>query len=442
LPALFQVTDRQINPTTGGFDGQVILTPFRNHVITAGISFYRDTSADDRIVIRGTLPTLPGGLTPAQAQTLAARIRTDGDVLRSLRNSQPRRDVPNANFQDLAFFVQDEYTPSRYVRLIGGLRVDGYRSRALDTPSYDIFNLIPPGTAGINGLESLRHANVAVTGSGGIVVSPIPAVSLVARVARSYREPNIFDRYNAGASHTLSPTTRSVTIPNPDLRPETGINLDLGAKVRFTRFSGAFTYFRNNYTNFIGNFGTPVPGLAPIPNPIPGGVPLAVLQRQNLGRIRMQGIEAEFEAPFRLPDALRSSFVTLLGNLSVTRGDDLQANQPVDPFNFPVVPVKAVLGTRWNSATNRYWMEYRSRIVTTQRRLPPGSLYAQPGTARLGFTVHDVRGGINFDRERYGVALTLGVENLGNRFYQDLFTLFDAPARGRAFVAGVRLRFF
>jgi hemoglobin/transferrin/lactoferrin receptor protein len=226
------------------------------------------------------------------------------------------------------------------------------------------------------------------------------------------------------------------------LRPETGINLDLGAKVRFTRFSGAFTYFRNNYTNFIGNFGTPVPGLAPIPNPIPGGVPLAVLQRQNLGRIRMQGIEAEFEAPFRLPDALRSSFVTLLGNLSVTRGDDLQANQPVDPFNFPVVPVKAVLGTRWNSATNRYWMEYRSRIVTTQRRLPPGSLYARPGTARLGFTVHDVRGGINFDRERYGVALTLGVENLGNRFYQDLFSLFDAPARGRAFVAGVRLRFF
>lgn len=134
--------------------------------------------------------------------------------------------------------------------------------------------------------------------------------------------------------------------------------------------------------------------------------------------------------------------MTLLGNLSVTRGDDLRANQPVDPFNFPVVPVKAVLGTRWNSATNRYWMEYRSRIVTTQRRLPPGSLYARPGTARLGFTVHDVRGGVNFDRERYGVALTLGVENLGNRFYQDLFSLFDAPARGRAFVAGVRLRFF
>lgn len=36
LPALFQVTDRQINPTTGGFDGQVILTPFRNHIITPG----------------------------------------------------------------------------------------------------------------------------------------------------------------------------------------------------------------------------------------------------------------------------------------------------------------------------------------------------------------------------------------------------------------------
>ncbi|MFQ3580914.1 MAG: TonB-dependent receptor [Chloracidobacterium sp.] len=442
LPALFQVTDRQINPTTGGFDGQVVLTPWRNHVITAGVSFYRDTSADDRIVLRGTLPTPPGGLTPAQAQAQAAQIRTDPAALRALRAAQPRRDVPNANFQDVAFFAQDEVIVNRYVRLIGGLRMDHYRSRALDTPSYDIFNLVPPGTAGITGLASLRHANTALTGSGGIVVSPIQNISLVARLARSYREPNIFDRYNAGASHTISPTTRSVTIPNPDLKPETGVNLDVGCKVRFTRFAGSLTYFRNRYSNFISNFGAPVPGLAPIPNPIPGGAPLAVLQRQNLGQIRMQGIEADVEAPFRLPDALRSSFVTLLGNISTTRGDDLQTNQPVDPFNFPVVPVKAVVGMRWNSATNRYWLEYRSRIVTTQRRLPPGSLYAQPGTARLGFTVHDLRGGINLDRERYGVAVTLGIENLSNRFYQDLFSLFDAPARGRAFVAGVRFRFF
>lgn len=442
LPALFQVTDRQINPTTGGFDGQVVLTPFRNHVVTAGVTFYRDASADDRIVIRGALPTPPGGLTPAQAQAQAARVRADGDFLRTLRNTQPRRDVPNANFQNLAFFAQNEFIPSRYVRLVGGLRVDRYSSRALDTPSYDIFNIVPPGAAGISGLESLRHANVAVTGSGGIVVNPVQSVSLVARLARSYREPNIFDRYNAGASHAISPTTRSVTIPNPDLKPETGVNLDVGAKVRFTRFSGSLTYFRNNYRNFISNFGAPVPGLAPIPNPLPGGAPLVALQRRNLGKIRIQGVEADFEAPFRLPETLRSSFFTLLGNVSVTRGDDVTASRPVDPFNFPVVPVKAVLGTRWNSATNRYWMEYRARIVTTQRRLPPGSLYAQPGTARLGFTVHDLRGGVNFDRERYGVAVTLGVENVGDRFHQDLFSLFDAPARGRAFVAGLRLRLF
>ncbi len=442
LPALFQVTDRQINPTTGGFDAQASLTPVRNHFVTVGVSFYRDDSADDRIIIRGALPTPPGGLTPTQAAQQASRIRTDGDFLRALRNTQPRRDVPNATFQNLAFFAQDEFIPSRYVRLIGGLRVDRYSSRALDTPSYDIFNLVPPGTGGINGLESLRHANVAVTGSGGIVVSPIQSVSLTARLARSYREPNIFDRYNAGASHTISPTTRSVTIPNPDLKPETGLNLDLGAKVRFARLSGALAYFRNSYSNFISNFGAPVPGLAPIPNPLPGGAPLVALQRQNLGRIRIQGIEAELEAPFRLPETLKSSFFTLLGNISVLRGDDARTNRPVDPFDFPIVPVKAVLGTRWNSATNRYWAECRARIVTTQRRLPPGSLYAQPGTARLGFTVYDARGGVNFNRERYGVTVTLGVENLGNRFYQDLFSLFDAPARGRAFVAGLRLRFF
>ncbi len=101
-----------------------------------------------------------------------------------------------------------------------------------------------------------------------------------------------------------------------------------------------------------------------------------------------------------------------------------------------------MLGLRWNTATNRYWTEYRARIVNTQNRVPAGSIYLQPGTARLGFTVHDLRGGMNFNREHYGVSLTVGVENLGNRFYQDLFSLFDAPSRGRSVVVGLRLRFF
>ncbi len=317
--AIFQVTDRQINPTTLGFDGQINLTPFAGHVLTAGVSFYRDTSRDDRVVVRGTNPSAPGGLTPAQAQINAARLRSDPEFLRSLRLSNPRRDVPNASFQDLAFFAQDEFTVNRFVKLVGGFRVDRYSSRAQDTPSYDIFNVIPPGTGGVTGLQSLNHANTAVTGTGGIVFNPVQSVSLVARLGRSYREPNIFDRYNAGASHSISPTTSSVTIPNPNLKAETGINLDAGVKVRFARFAGSVTYFNNTYDNFIGNFGAPLPGVAPIPNPIPGGRPLTVLQRQNLNRVRMQGMEAEFEAPFRLPEGFKNSFVTLSGNLSTTR---------------------------------------------------------------------------------------------------------------------------
>ncbi len=440
--AIFQVTDRQINPTTVGFDGQINLTPFAGHVLTGGVSFYRDTSRDDRVVVRGTNPAAPGGLTPAQAQINAARLRTDPEFLRSLRLSNPRRDVPNASFQDIAFFAQDEVRVNRFLRVVGGLRVDRYSSEAEDTPSFDIFNVIPPGTGGVSGLQSLRHANTAITGSGGVVFNPIEQVSLVARLGRSYREPNIFDRYNAGASHSISPTTSTVTIPNPNLKPETGINLDTGVKVRFARLAGSFTYFNNTYDNFIGNFGAPLPGVAPIPNPIPGGRPLTVLQRQNLNRVRMQGVEAELEVPFRLPEAFRNSFLTFSGNLGYTRGDDVKTGLPVDPFNFPVVPLKTVVGLRWNTATNRYWSEYRARIVNTQNRVPAGSIYLQAGTARLGFTVHDLRGGMNFNREHYGISLTVGVENLGNRFYQDLFSLFDAPARGRSFVTGLRLRFF
>jgi hemoglobin/transferrin/lactoferrin receptor protein len=325
------------------------------------------------------------------------------------------------------------------LKFVGGLRLDRYASRAQDTPSFDIFNTAPLNQIGLDGLQSLRHANMAFTGSLGVVVSPTERVSLTTRIGRSYREPNIFDRYNAGASHTISPTTRSLTAPNPNLKPETGINLDAGVKVRFAKFAGSVAYFNNTYDNFISIFGEPLSGVAPVPGPFG---PLTVFQRQNINRIRIQGFEAEAEVPFRLPETLKHSFVTILGNVSYTRGDDVKANRPVDPFLFPVVPLKTVVGARWNTANNRYWSEYRARIVNGQDRLPAGSPFAAPGQPRLGFTAHDLRGGVNFNREHYGVSLTLGVENLGNRFYQDLFSLFGEPARGRAFVTGLRIRFF
>jgi hemoglobin/transferrin/lactoferrin receptor protein len=288
---------------------------------------------------------------------------------------------------------------------------------------------------GLDGLRSLNHQNTAVTGTLGLVVAPTEQISFVARVGRSYREPNIYDRYNAGASHDLRPATRTITVPNPDLIAETGINVDAGVRLRTKRFAGGFTYFNNTYRNFISLGGQPIPGVAPVPGPFG---PLTILQRVNANKLRMQGVEGEWEIPLRLGD----SFLTPVGNVSYTHGDDLRTGLPVDPFWYPAMPLKLVAGARWNSLTNRYWWEYRARVQTGMDRLPPNSLYLRPGTARLGFTTHDLRGGVNWQREHYSIALTVGVENLGHRFYQDLYSLSDTPARGRAAIVGLKFKLF
>jgi hemoglobin/transferrin/lactoferrin receptor protein len=67
-------------------------------------------------------------------------------------------------------------------------------------------------------------------------------------------------------------------------------------------------------------------------------------------------------------------------------------------------------------------------------------LIAQDLFGLYGFSIHTARAGYNFNREHYTLGLSLGIENLGNKFYREHFQF--APARGRSFTVGVNYRFF
>jgi hypothetical protein len=47
---------------------------------------------------------------------------------------------------------------------------------------------------------------------------------------------------------------------------------------------------------------------------------------------------------------------------------------------------------------------------------------------------------MKFNMKYFGISLMVGVEILGNRFYQDLIGLFDASAQGRSSVTELPLR--
>lgn len=414
LPFVNSFSETITDTDSYGFDSQSNWILGSKNFLTAGISFFRDDNRDSRL----TLNRLSG-----------ATNRTTS--------------VPKAYFGSVAGFVQDEFQITSRLKLIGGVRIERFDTGSEQTvgfalpPTIRPFQLVDIGVAGID--TGLKVNETAVTGDFGVVFKVIDAVSLTARVGRSFRVANLFERFFTGAG-----SVGGFLVGNPNLLPESGVNFDTGVKVKTSRFAGSFTYFNNYYRNFLSSQtaldarGCPVLIITPTTVldanqcQVVSGNPTRVQQTINFGRVRLQGFEAEMEVPFRIGNA---GVLTPGGNVSYLRGDNIEARQP---FNI-TPPVKTVLNLRWDDLRGRYFGDFQTRIVNKQDRLSP-SFLASNGGPEPGFAVSDIRGGYNFRRERYRMSFNAGVTNLFNRFYSEQFIL--APARGRSFVFGTALELF
>lgn len=397
---------------TAGYDVQANFILGARNVLTAGTSYFRDRNIDQRYIERFT-----------------PNFRTNPPSL--TRTEDRSRSVPDATFGDVAFFAQDEYEVNSRLRLVGGVRVDRFRIRSERTAEF----VLPPfftanqiEDLGLNGLDAgLNVKDTAVSGDFGAVFKATDVLSFRARVGRSFREPNLFERF-----FTDFGSVSGFVVGNPSLEPETGVNFDTGLNVRTRRAAFSFTYFNNTYRNFLASdIALDRNGVPITVRTTPTGTPIQVFQTVNFGRTRIQGVEAEFDTSFSIARAVFTPF----GNLTYLRGDDLERGQPL---NF-ISPLKVVAGLRAQDQRDRLFGEYRTRLVTGQDRLT-ATFITQNGGTEPGFAVSDIRGGYNFRRERYRLGVTVGVENLFNRFYSEQFVF--APARGRSLVIGTNLRFF
>lgn len=412
FPGQFQFSETVTDTDSVGFDFQSNWALGARNVLTAGASYFRDRNQDERFIERLSpdFSTFPPSL---------------------VRSEDRSKSVPNSKFGDFALFAQDEYQPVRWLRLVGGIRVDRFNIESDRTPGFDLPAFFTPEQIedlNLIGLDQgLSVDDTAVSGDFGVVVSPVSKLSFAARVGRSFREPNLFERF-----FTDFGSAAGFVVGNPTLEPEKGINFDTSVRFRSSRFAGSFTYFHNRYKDFLTSNPAIDRNGVPITIPAgPGQPPIPVFQTINTSRARIQGIEADFEAPIRIP----RGFLAPFGNVSYLRGDDTENDVPL---NF-ITPLKTVAGLRWHEERDRFWTEYSLRIVNSQDRLTPDFI-AVNGGAEPGFVTHDVRGGVSFRHERYSWNFTVGVENLANRFYNEQFVF--APARGRSAVLGVGLRFF
>jgi hemoglobin/transferrin/lactoferrin receptor protein len=215
-------------------------------------------------------------------------------------------------------------------------------------------------------------------------------------------------------------------VGNPTLKPESGVNFDTGLKFRNSKLAGSVTYFHGSFKDFLSNEiardrnGDPIL----IQN---GPSSLDVYQTVNIDKVRIQGFEADLEAPI----ALGFGFLTPGGNISYLRGDNLTTGEPLNS----ITPFKAVLNIRWENLQSNYFVDWSTRTVLKQERLSQDFLQVNGGP-EPGYTVSDLRGGYIFRKDRYRFSVNAGITNLFGRQFSEQFVF--APARGRSLVLGTR----
>lgn len=424
------LTDTRQNVKSYGWDFQSNFQLGSRNILTTGASWFLDHSRDSRVNVTETgivgFATRP----PAPPRFIPASISFGPPS-----TTFPQR-VPKSDFQNLAFFAQDEYDVTRWLRIVGGVRADRFDLSAKVTPGYNpilpgIENAVPAiDRAKLPTAAGVEISRTNVSGDIGVIVRPNDLMSFTARIGRSFRHPNLEELFFSG------PATLGNAVPNITVKPETGINFDTGLRIRKARYAASFSYFNNNYRNFIS---TEIVSQSP-------SIGL-ILQAINFSKLRIQGFE--FDSEYSI-NARRSIFTPFL-NVGYLHGQIIEA---VNPFNNSklidvpadnITPLKAVAGLRWISPGGRFWGEYNVRAQAKVERVSPllsesPFLIAQDFFSLGGFAVQNLRGGYNFQRENSRVALTFGLENSGNKFYREHFQF--APSRGRSLTVGLLLKFF
>ena len=425
------LSDTEQRVSTPGVDLHAVFVPAKNHLLTAGTTFYRDSSSDQRTT--STTTSLVGQVVMG-ARGPAAAVLPSPMALGPASIAHPVR-VPDASLRDFAVFAQDEWRVRPSVSVIAGLRGDFYTVITENTPGYDVVSVVGNAKPAIDpstlpnpaGTTTSRNA---LTGDIGIVSNTDGAINPFVRFGRSYRHPNLEEMLFAG------PATTGSIVPNITVEPETGNNFDAGVKFRAGKVSGGAYYFLNQYQNFIAQdlvVATNASG--------------ALTQATNYGDVRITGIEISAAAPM----VFRPGVLTVTGAAAFTRGTITDGVNPLDksslagtPFDN-ITPAKLIINARFTKSSGLWWAEYglRSQAEVTrvaETLLDSPFLIAQDLQSLAGFNVQRVGLGISLGRGRDRASLVFAVENLTDGFYREQFQF--APARGRSFTIGLNVGAF
>ncbi len=455
--------------TTYGLDIQATIAPFAGTLLTTGVGYLRDSSADE-----------------------FSRV----DFVAPFKVITGRASNPDSAYRNWGWFNLLEHEAFGWLRLTGGLRVDNWRTEARVTQgfplgvestlldlSFPMLNANPgpinlAGAVGVldlvRGVKGITTARTVVTGNAGAVVRLARGINPYFRWGNSYREPGITERYLL--RDFGDPTFSVLVIPNTALRPERGSEYDVGVKMQRAKWNVSVGYFKNDLKDFIASAFAP-PFFVPA-NPAQGINAISpffpfhgvlYVQRTNTARARIRGFEATYEMSLQLGQGGHLGVLTPFGTLGWLKGSNLtpdqntlkllaqfynRADTPVplrgsadDAPLSSITPLRTINGVRFDSPRGRWFGEYEIRYQARVQRADPLDLSAAVSTefgtfqSLNSFGVQSLRGGYTLRREKHRIAFTLAVENLGNRFYFEHFQTAPAPGRSVVFGTTIDLKF-
>jgi outer membrane receptor protein involved in Fe transport len=462
--------------TAFGYDVQLNFIPFKNAILITGVNYSNNFNRDE-----------------FATTTFSANTGNVTSAVTDLANT------PRSHYKNLGWYNQFEYSPSKYFRISGGLRWDRWQTSAEPTPGFpsgalgEVFlRTLPLIQANPGALDAVGAAGYVALAGGKTITTESKVVNYnigatvfipgginpYIRYSTSFREPDLLNRY-LFRNFTSQPFFSLPSIINTNLVPEKGKDVDFGVKIARDKFHGAVSYYRNQLRDAMNTatgvycanissppvrgynvsvFDTP-PGFGCPNPPAPPTHLVQIFQTVNVSKVTIRGFEAQAEldiplgdigslTPFatfstikanQTGDANRTAIVRNLYNSNAP----LELEGSVNDIPFYSLPnYQGTFAPRFTSAKGNWWAEYEYRFTSKVTRVDPNDIsFAGITThgyfeAYKGLKKQAIRGGFKFGGET-PVTVTLGVENLANKTYFQLFQ--PAPGAGRSFTFGISL---
>jgi outer membrane receptor protein involved in Fe transport len=216
------------------------------------------------------------------------------DLAGALTRDTTNVSVEDARRIDTGVFLQVETAVGRHTRVSGGVRGDRVTTRNI---------------GGFFGDRSTAHS--AASGFGAVSVTPAEHVTFTAQLSRGFRDPVLSDRYFRG------PSGRGFITGNPDLQPETSVQLDLAARYTIRQTQVGVFFYNYRITDLVERYQTQTD----------------FFFFRNRGRARLRGLEVETRSE------LGRGFSFELGT-QIARGralDDNAALDDISPVSLSIV---------------------------------------------------------------------------------------------------------